>query len=135
MRLLLITIALIYLVFPFDLIRDFFPVLGYADDILLILWVIYLLNNKFKKVKNTGFNSYSHNKFSDFEKEKDCYEILGVAGNASKVEVKKAYRDLVSKYHPDKVEHLGEDLKKHAEEKFIEINQAYEKIMKDRNWK
>ncbi len=58
---------------------------------------------------------------------KDYYAILGVPRNASKEEIKKAYRELVKKYHPD----LNPDNKKEAEEKFKEISEAYEVLMDD----
>src|SRR5687768_1225620 len=51
---------------------------------------------------------------------KDYYEILGVKKNASEDELKKAYRNLAKKYHPDK--HKGD---KDAENKFKEISEAY----------
>ncbi len=58
---------------------------------------------------------------------KDYYAILGVARNASKDEIKKAYRELAKKYHPD----LNPQNKKEAEEKFKEISEAYEVLMDD----
>ncbi len=61
-----------------------------------------------------------------------AYTILGVKPNASDDEVKKAYRKLAVKYHPDKVSYLGDDFKKTAEEKFQKINEAYEQIKKER---
>lgn len=53
---------------------------------------------------------------------KDYYEILGVSRNASPEEIKKAYRQLVKKWHPDR----HHENKKEAEEKFKEIQEAYE---------
>jgi len=53
---------------------------------------------------------------------KDYYEILGISKNASEGEIKKAYRKLALKYHPDRA---PEDKKKEYEEKFKEISQAY----------
>lgn len=61
------------------------------------------------------------------------YKILEVEEHASDDEIKKAYRRMAMKYHPDKVSHLGEDVRKTAEEKFKKINEAYEKIKKKRS--
>ena len=47
-------------------------------------------------------------------------------------EIKTAYRKMATKYHPDKVSHLGEDLKHLAEEKFKTVNEAYQNIKKER---
>lgn len=58
----------------------------------------------------------------------DCYKILEVSPDASDEEVKKAYRTAAMKYHPDRVSHLGEDMRKKAEETFAKVNQAYDKI-------
>lgn len=58
----------------------------------------------------------------------DCYKILEVSPDASDEEVKKAYRAAALKYHPDRVSHLGEDMRKKAEETFAKVNQAYDKI-------
>lgn len=61
------------------------------------------------------------------------YKILEIERDASDEEIKKAYRRMAMKYHPDKVSHLGEDFKKTAEEKFSKVNEAYERIKKERN--
>jgi DnaJ like chaperone protein len=61
-----------------------------------------------------------------------AYETLGVTRNASNEEIKKAYRQLAFKNHPDKVAYLGEEIRKKANEKFTLINQAYEIIRKER---
>ena len=61
------------------------------------------------------------------------YKILEVDPSATDDEVKKAYRRMAMKYHPDKVSHLGEDFRKIADEKFKKVNEAYEKIKKERN--
>jgi DnaJ like chaperone protein len=61
------------------------------------------------------------------------YKILEIDPASSNEEVKKAYRKIAMKYHPDKVSHLGEDIRKSADEKFTMVNEAYEKIKKERS--
>ncbi len=71
-----------------------------------------------------------------FVKDTDnAYKILGISPDATDEEVKKAFREMAKKYHPDKVSHLGEDVKKDAELKFRKINEAYETIKQQRGIK
>lgn len=60
------------------------------------------------------------------------YEILGVTRSATDDEVKKAYRQMAIRFHPDKVAHESEEVQKGAKEKFQRIQQAYENIKKSR---
>ncbi|MDD2595780.1 MAG: TerB family tellurite resistance protein [Bacteroidales bacterium] len=62
-----------------------------------------------------------------------AYKILEIDKNATDDEVKKAYKRMALKHHPDKVASLGPDVQKSAEEKFKTIQEAYEKIKKERN--
>lgn len=62
------------------------------------------------------------------------YKILEIYPDATDEEVKKAYREMAKKYHPDKVSHLGEDVRRSAEQKFQEVNAAYEAIRKQRGF-
>lgn len=55
-------------------------------------------------------------------------EVLGVGHDASADDIRRAYLDLVKKYHPDRVAHLGEEFKELAHKKFIEIQGAYERL-------
>jgi DnaJ like chaperone protein len=61
------------------------------------------------------------------------YKILEIEPAATDDEVKKAFRRMAMKYHPDKVSHLGEEFRKTADEKFKKVNEAYDKIKKERN--
>lgn len=71
--------------------------------------------------------------FAQFRPSNDSnYRILEITPDATNDEVKKAYRKMAVKYHPDKVATLGEDVQKAAEEKFKAISQAYDAICKER---
>jgi DnaJ like chaperone protein len=61
-----------------------------------------------------------------------AYKILEINASASDHEIKKAYRKMAIKYHPDKVQHLGDDFQRMAEEKFKTLNEAYQQIKKER---
>ena len=61
-----------------------------------------------------------------------AYRILGIDSTATNEEIKKAYRKMAIENHPDKVGYMGEDIRKAAEKKFMAINEAYEKIKKQR---
>ncbi len=60
----------------------------------------------------------------------DPYKVLGISPNASNDEVKKAYRELSRKYHPDS--YVDNPLSDLAEDKFKEVQEAYDQIMKQR---
>lgn len=59
------------------------------------------------------------------------YEVLGVSRNASIDEIKRAYKELSRKYHPDS--YVGNPLSSLAEEKFKQVQEAYDSIMKEKN--
>jgi len=63
------------------------------------------------------------------------YKILEIAKNSTDDEVKKAYRRMAVKYHPDKVAHLGAEFKVSAKEKFQKVQEAYDNIKKQRGMK
>ena len=62
-----------------------------------------------------------------------AYTVLEITPDASDDEIKKAYREMAKKHHPDMVAQLGEDIKRSATEKFQKINSAYEEIKKQRS--
>ncbi|MCX6285950.1 MAG: TerB family tellurite resistance protein [Bacteroidetes bacterium] len=85
----------------------------------------------------SGFMGISHQDFTSvkamFVKDTNwAYTVLEIIPDASDDEVKKAYRDMAKKHHPDMVAQLGDDIKRAATEKFQKINAAYEEIRKQR---
>lgn len=63
-----------------------------------------------------------------------AYKALEIQPSASNDEIKKAYRTMAKKYHPDLVNDLGEDVKRSATEKFRSVNEAYESLKKERGF-
>jgi len=70
-----------------------------------------------------------------YDSSESSYKILEITKSSTDDEVKKAYRKMVKKYHPDKLRHLGEEHSKGAEEKFRQVQKAYEHIQKEREMK
>lgn len=65
----------------------------------------------------------------------DAYAVLGITEDATDDEVRKAYRQMAIKHHPDRVATLGDDVKAAATKKFQDINNAKELIYKARGMK
>lgn len=63
-----------------------------------------------------------------------AYKILEVSADATEEEIKKAFRAMALKYHPDRVSHLGEEFQLAAKEKFQKVNDAYNTIKKERSF-
>lgn len=86
-----------------------------------------------------GYLGISHNDYESikamFYKNADsAYKILEIDKTATNDEIKKAYRTMAKKYHPDKVIHLGKEHQKGAEEKFKQVQDAYEQLQKERGF-
>jgi DnaJ like chaperone protein len=64
----------------------------------------------------------------------NAYKVLEIDKSAPVDEIKKAYRKMVKKYHPDRLVHLGKEHQKGAEEKFRQVQAAYEQIQKERGF-
>jgi len=64
----------------------------------------------------------------------NAYKILEIDKSATSDEIKKAYRKMAKKYHPDKVAHLGPEHQKGAEDKFKQVLKAYEQLQEERGF-
>lgn len=81
-------------------------------------------NMDFESVKNMFYRDVN----SDFK-------VLGLEASATDEEIKKAYRQMAIRYHPDKVAQMGDEYQKGAKEKFQKIQEAYDNIKKTRGLK
>ena len=69
-----------------------------------------------------------------YNRSDNAYKILEINKSATVDEIKAAYRKMAKKYHPDKVIHLGKEHQKGAEEKFRQVQEAYEQLQKERGF-
>jgi uncharacterized membrane protein YkvA (DUF1232 family) len=134
-----ITLALLYVLSRIDLIPDTLVGWGWIDD----LFVLYLLYRYLKRIAaarrpydTSGDHQQQYEQPSgrqaqtDQTSPKDAYEILGVSRTASAEEIHAAYRKLANQYHPDKVAHLGQEFQELAEQRFKQIQMAYQELTK-----
>jgi DnaJ like chaperone protein len=145
----LLVLALLYVLSPYDLFPDMVIGWGWIDDLVIlgILWrYFYKLKKKRERFQNyyqSGRNTHRDDKHEKTAGENrsrsntyaqdsssfwDPYKILEIQRGASQEDIKRAYRQLAGKYHPDKVEHLGDEFKALAEKRFKEIQQAYQEL-------
>lgn len=78
-----------------------------------------------------GGSSDDRSRRSSSTYDKDPYRVLGIDSSATDEEVKRAYRKMAMKYHPDRVSGMSEEMQRNAAEQMKEINQAYE-VIKER---
>jgi hypothetical protein len=138
MRVLLLIGAILYLLFPRDLIPDYFVGWGWIDDliILYLAWRYFRRHapsrrpwNDTDQSRDNADDQRSRTADTNRGNHQNPYTVLEIPPGASKEEIKAAYRRLAAKYHPDKVQHLGKEFQKLAEERFKEIQQAYDQLI------
>ena len=94
-----------------------------VDLIERIAGYLYINSRDYQSIKAMFYNAVD-----------SAYKILEIDKSVSIDEIKKAYRKMAKKFHPDKVQHLGEEHVKGANEKFQQVQKAYEQLQKERNF-
>ena len=140
MTLLWIILALLYVISKFDLIPDFFTGWGWIDDIIVLVLLYRYLVKKYRRPRpGAGQHQQGEEQQGTRQDEPDSgapkspYTVLGVSPGASREEIHAAYRKLANQYHPDKVAHLGKEFQDLAEQRFKEIQQAYQTLTGSHN--
>jgi DnaJ domain/Protein of unknown function (DUF1232) len=126
-------LLILYILLPYDLIPDFLVGPGWLDDLgLMGLLAYYYLYRQRKQGKAGTGEKFRQNSQAKREQgapsRRSPHEVLGLDPNATSEEIRAAYRRLVNQYHPDKVSHLGEEFRVLAEQKFKEIQEAYQEL-------
>jgi DnaJ like chaperone protein len=111
--------VLLYLRSPIDLIPDRLGAIGLLDDLVVLLVALWWLGRRRARARTRSGPS---------EAGWDPHAVLGVARDASPEDITRAYREQMSRYHPDRVAHLGEELRELAHRKAVEIQRAYEEL-------
>ncbi|HDL89501.1 MAG TPA: DUF1232 domain-containing protein [Thermodesulforhabdus norvegica] len=141
MKLALSLLALIYFLLPYDFFPDFVLGWGWIDDLVIFyfLWRFFYRGKGrlFRQPQGVGQSNKGTDRkgspTAGSNKLRDPYDVLQIPREASQEEIKAAYKHLAGKYHPDKVLHLGEEFQSLAEERFKEIQEAYQELaVKDR---
>ncbi len=146
MRILIYIIVILYVISGFDIIPEWVvgPI-GVIDDIIILgalYWYFIYRPAKIRAKSERAYyqegegrrrESYQENqKRAQTDKrfsKSDPYEVLGIRRQASIDDIRSAYRKLAAKYHPDKVVHLGDEFRTLAEQKFKEIQEAYQELV------
>ncbi len=125
-----LALAVIYLLWPLDLIPDILGPLGRIDDLLvlsLVLWQSYV---RLRPPQGRKASQSNPPESSAKPPSIDPYALFNLPHNASRDEIEARYKELALQYHPDRVAHLGEELRTLAHEKMVHIQQAYESLIK-----
>ena len=144
MRFWIFLLMILYVLSPIDLVPEsLVGPIGWLEDAItvgLLYWYfIYRpakMRSQFKQTyygKGEGARGAHQENQQRAQTEprfsrRDPYDVLGVPRGASQDEIRRAYRKLVVKYHPDKVDHLGDEFKALAEKKFKQIQEAYQEL-------
>lgn len=123
----------LYLRSPIDLIPDRVGAVGFVDDLIALAIGAWWYWKRLPKPRTSagtagGGSSARGESASPSSSPRDPYEVLGVARGASQKEIREAYHAQLRKYHPDRVDGLGEELQQVAHERTLDIRKAYDEL-------
>ena len=139
-----IILAALYTLNPYDIFPDLIVGWGWLDDLIIwiLLWRLFAFRKNGFARKDRFSESTGDGCANDSDRARsgprdydtgdsapwDPYRVLEIDRGASADEIKHAYRRLANKYHPDKLEHLGDEFKILADKRFKEIQRAYQEL-------
>jgi len=137
----LIAIGVLYVLFPRDLIPDWFGRgLGLLDDASLVAFLVYFYRKRLRAFAARaagatagaagGTRRGAAGETAGAESRESPYDTLGVSRSATRQEIDAAYKARLQEYHPDKVAHLGRELQELAHRKVLEIQEAHRRLRK-----
>jgi DnaJ-domain-containing protein 1 len=116
-------VVFLYLRSPIDVLPDRLGPLGLLDDLVVLLLAIWWLRRPRPAATRPGA-APERAGVAPW----DPHAVLGVARGATRDEIAQAYRDQMKRYHPDRVADLGDELRRLAHEKTVEIQRAYAEL-------
>jgi uncharacterized membrane protein YkvA (DUF1232 family) len=138
-----VALIILYILSPVDLVPGRF--VGVVDDLLCGIVLVWFLTSWLPRNRHRiyGYRSASQSAGSNGgarangereaaaqcgKSEFDPFQILNIRSGASLNDIRHAYREMLMKYHPDRVAHLGKEFQQLAHDKVIEIRKAYETL-------
>ncbi len=140
----ILCIGILYFLSPIDFVPDFVPILGWLEDLVVVAVALWLANRTRTATPEEGTSEpHEDPKYAEAERDarrgratespaKTPWQLLDVEPDADDDAIEAAYKAQLMQYHPDRAAHLGEDLRRLAHEKTLEIQRAYEQIKRQR---
>lgn len=150
---LLLVLLVLYVLSPVDLVPDVLGLPGRLDDLLVAAAGLFYLHQLQRRKPGSGKrpgagrnrdkprgSTGEQTEGAGFEDRvpggyRDPYEVMGLPPETPVEEIRRHYKEQLLRYHPDRVQHLGEEFQDLAEQKTKDLNSAFEEILHERGGK